>query len=147
MKKNNFALLLIPFTCILVKSQEVAFDYDEAGNQIYRGLLGSKNRSTEDKPLEKTVIALSKSIANKIRVAPVPVKSDLNVFWYKDVANYIKKIDLLPYNSFNIIETVGVSNLNTNSYIFKMSHLTYGVYYLRFYLSDNSIYTVTVTKN
>ena len=147
MRRIYLTLLVIPFANILIKSQEVVFDYDESGNQIFRGLLGNKKQATENKPEVKSIAPLAQSIANKIKVAPIPVKTDLNVFWDNEVTNYIKKIDLLPYNAFSIIETVNISNLRTNSYVFKMSHLSYGVYYLKFYLSDGTIYTATVTKN
>ena len=147
MKNHYLSLLLIPLASLSLKAQ-VVFEYDEAGNQIYRGLKdGNKNTNTTPKSETKTLVSQANTIANKIKVAPVPVKTDLNVFWDKEITNYILKIDLLPYNAFNIIETINISNLKTNSYVFKMSHLTFGVYYLKFYLSDGSIYTVSVTKN
>lgn len=149
MKKIYITALLLPLATLSVKSQ-VIFEYDEAGNQIYRGL-GSANKSAspneEENTREISKTSLAETIGNKIKVAPVPVKTDLSVFWEEEIKDYIAKVDLLPYNAFNIIETVNISNLKTNSYIFRMSHLPYGVYYLRFYLNDGSIYTVTVTKN
>lgn len=135
------------FISISLKCQ-VIFRYDESGNQIYRGIGdANKNSAVIKKDDIKPTFSLADSISNKIQVAPVPVKTDLNVFWDKEIENYIIKIDLLPYNAFKIIETINISRLHSNTYTFKMSHLPYGVYYLKFYLSDNSIYTVTVTKN
>lgn len=149
MKKIYITTLLLPLATLSVKSQ-VVFEYDEAGNQIYRGL-GVANKSAshyeEENPREISKTSLAETIGNKIKVAPVPVKTDLNVFWEEEIKDYIVKVDLLPYNAFKIIETVNISNLKTNSYVFRMNHLPYGVYYLWFYLNDGSVYSVTVTKN
>ncbi|WP_294300138.1 hypothetical protein [uncultured Chryseobacterium sp.] len=67
--------------------------------------------------------------------------------WDHEVKDYITKIELLPYNSFKILSFVDVGTLNNTSYVFRMESYPYGVYYLKFYLSDGSIYTRTVTKN
>lgn len=146
--KNYYLLsLLFLLANILVKSQ-VVLKYDEAGNQIYRGLDANKNapNTQPDKTPPEAPSSLAITIANKIKVAPVPVRTDLNVFWDQSIKDYIIKIELLPYNAFRIIESVNVANLKTNSYIFGMSHLPYGVYYLKFYLNDKSTHSVTVTK-
>lgn len=126
----------------------VIFTYDIAGNQVYRGpdgitCINCKNE--EDN--ETSVISLSDQVANKIKAAPVPVKTDLTVIWDLSIKDYITKIELLPYNAFNIMETVNVTSLTDNSYMFKMSNYAYGVYYIKFHLTDGSIYTRTVTKN
>lgn len=149
MKNKYFILLLFPFTILSVKSQ-VVFLYDEAGNQIYRGTepQNKKQNDVRSKKIDDNIkTSLANTIANKIKVAPVPVKTDLNVFWEREIADYIVKIDLLPYNAFNIIESINIKDQKVNSYVFRMNHLPYGVYYLKFYLNDNSVYTVTVTKN
>ena len=63
------------------------------------------------------------------------------------IKDYIAKIDLLPYNSFNIVASVNVKSLTDNSYVFRMGSFPYGVYYIKFYLTDGSVYTRTITKN
>lgn len=147
MKKNYVPLILlgISFTAGF-KAQTVVFDYDESGNQIYRGpCIGCKESNTMiSKQSEKT---LAEIFENQIKAAPVPVKTDLTVMWDKSIRDYIIKIDLLPYNAFRVMETVDIKSISDNSYIFKMSPYSYGVYYLKFYLSDGSIYTRIVTKN
>ena len=124
----------------------VIFQYDDAGNQIYRGL-GCFICCSTCRPGQENASSLADQVANKIQAAPVPVKTDLTVIWDVSIQNFIVSIDLLPYNAFNITESVNIKSLNTNSYIFRMSHLPYGVYYLKFNLSDGSVYTRTVTKN
>lgn len=123
----------------------VLFRYDDSGNQIFRGPEGMV--CTNCRLGEEPISTLSDQIANKIQAAPVPVKTDLTVLWDLSIRDFIVTIDLLPYNAFNITESVSIRSLNTNSYIFRMSHLPYGVYYLKFNLSDGSVYTRTVTKN
>lgn len=124
----------------------VIFSYDNAGNQIYRGPDGLICANCQNSNTTITS-SLADQMANKIQAAPVPVKTDLTVIWDNSVKDYITKIDLLPYNAFTIVETVNVRSLADNSYVFKMSNYSYGVYYLKFYLKDGSIYTRTVTKN
>ena len=123
----------------------VIFSYDNAGNQVFRGPNGIVCANCKNG--ESTTISLADQIANKIQAAPVPVKTDLTVIWDLSIRDYIAKIELLPYNAFNIMETVNVSSLTDNSYVFRMSRYSYGVYYLKFYLTDGSIYTRTITKN
>ena len=123
----------------------VIFRYDDAGNQIFRGPDGIVCNTC--RPGEETQSTLADQVANKITAAPVPVKNDLPVIWDLSIRDFIVSIDLLPYNAFNITESVSIKSLNTNSYLFRMSHLPYGVYYLKFNLSDGSVYTRTVTKN
>lgn len=122
----------------------VIFTYDDAGNQVFRGPTGPICVSCRGAESESS---LADQMENKIQTAPVPVKTDLTVIWDLSIKDYISKIELLPYNAFNIMETVNVSSLTDNSYVFRMSNYSYGVYYLRFYLTDGSIYTRTVTKN
>ena len=124
----------------------VVFSYDDAGNQVYRGLACANCCST-CRPSEQTPPSLADQVANRIQAAPVPVKTDLTVVWDVSIKDLILSIDLLPYNAFNITESVNIRSLSTNSYIFKMNHLPYGVYYLKFNLSDGSVYTRSVTKN
>ena len=121
------------------------FGYDEAGNQIFRGPEGLVCITC--RPSEIQQLSLADQVANSINTAPVPVKEDLTVIWKEEIKNYIVSIDLLPYNAFRILKSVSMESLKTNSYVFKMGHLPYGVYYLKFNLSDGSVYTRTVTKN
>lgn len=146
MKKlySLFGILVI-FSSNLSKAQ-VIFNYDDAGNQIYRGTASGTGRMASSAESTSTP-TLADQIANKIQAAPVPVKTSLNVIWEQDIKDYILKIDLLAYNSFQIMETVDVKSKMGNSYVFDMSKYPYGVYYLKFYLSDGNIYTRTITKN
>lgn len=123
----------------------VIFGYDEAGNQIFRGPTGIVCNTC--RPSETSQHSLADQVANSINAAPVPVKEDLTVIWKEEIKDYIVSIDLLPYNAFRILKSVSIKSLDTNSYVFEMGHLPYGVYYLKFNLSDGSVYTRTVTKN
>jgi len=130
-------------------AQTVIFKYDEAGNQIFRGLCDGCKQSNEISsiPSEIKPQSLTEKVANSIRVAPVPVKTDLTILWDAKVKDYITRIELLPYNDVRVLHFADVKSLNNNSCIFHMESYSYGVYYLRFYLSDGSIYTKTITKN
>lgn len=143
-KPISLSSLLVILIVGNAKSQ-VIFNYDDAGNQIYRGTISGTGRMANT--MQKATPTLADQVGNKIQAAPVPVKTVLNVIWEQDIKDYIVKIDLLPYNSFQVIETVDIKSKADNSYVFDMSSYPYGVYYLRFYLSDGSIYNRTITKN
>ena len=146
MKKTSYSYLFLVFLFAGSAKSQVIFNYDEAGNQIYRGTASGTGRMASSAEIA-TSPTLADQIANKIQTVPVPVKTVLNVIWEQDIKDYIIKIDLLAYNSFQIMETVDVKSKMGNSYVFNMSNYPYGVYYLRFYLSDGSIFNRTITKN
>lgn len=146
MKKTILFSFFLVFLFTGYFRSQVIFNYDDSGNQIYRGTSSSTGRIASSTESASTP-TLADQIANKIQTAPVPVKTVLNVIWEQDIKDYILKIDLLAYNSFQIMETVNVKSKMGNSYVFDMSKYPYGVYYLKFYLSDGNIYTRTITKN
>lgn len=129
----------------ITSNAQVIFNYDDSGNQIYRGTTTGTGRMAST--AEKTNLTLADQLGNKIQAAPVPVKTILKVIWEQEIKDYIVKIELLGYNSFQIMESVDIKKRLGNSYDFNMSDYPYGVYYLRFYLSDGSIFNRTVTKN
>lgn len=130
-------------------AQTAIFEYDEAGNQIFRGLCNSctKSSSKTFTLSEATTQTISEKVANSIRVAPVPVKTDLTILWDASVKDYINRIELLAYNDVRILSLFDIKSASNNSCVFQMGSYSYGVYYLKFYLSDGSIYTKTITKN
>lgn len=146
MKKTILFSFFLVFLFTGYFRSQVIFNYDDSGNQIYRGTSSSTGRMANSTESPSTP-TLADQIANKIQTAPVPVKTVLNVIWEQNIKDYILKIDLLAYNSFQIMETVDVKSKMGNSYVFDMSKYPYGVYYLKFYLSDGNIYTRTITKN
>jgi len=158
MKKLLFSFSILLFSICCAQRPQIAiaqppssdpnvviFGYDEAGNQVFRG--SDTNSCNTCRPSEQTSTSLADEVANKIQAAPVPVRDNLTVLWDLSIQDYIVSVDLLPYNAFTIYETVIIKTLSSNSYVFRMTHLPYGVYYLRFNLSDGSVYTRTVTKN
>lgn len=106
----------------------IIFGYDEAGNQIFRGPTGPVCNTCKSTSTTSTFLA--DQVADKIQAAPVPVKTDLNIIWDSSIKDYIVSIDLVAYNAFSITRSVDVKSLNTNSCIFTMGNLPYGVYYL-----------------
>lgn len=154
MNKKTHLAFTIAITAILhtISAQTVIFDYDEAGNQIYRGLQQNKSNNTQKSDTQKSEffkkIAMADNIGKSIKTVPVPVKTDLTVIWNADVKDCIIRIELLPYNSFKILSYLDLNKSSSlTSYVFPMTQYPYGVYYLKFYLNDGSIYTRTVTKN
>lgn len=129
-------------------AQTVIFEYDEAGNQVLRGLcVGCKSSNEASILAEPQSQTISEEVANSIKVAPVPVKTNLTILWDIKVKDYIKRIELVTYNDVRVLSFFDVKNTSNNSCIFNMESYPYGVYYLKFYLSDGTIYTRTITKN
>lgn len=152
MRKSISTAVFFLFFGSSLYAQSVIFEYDEAGNQIFRGICNGCKNSNSDLfsktwPQASQPKTIAQKVANSVRATPVPVKTDLTVLWDKEVNDYITKIELLPYNSFKILSFIDVRTLTNTSYIFRMESYPYGVYYLKFYLSDGSVYTRTVTKN
>jgi len=148
MKKTISTIAVFLLLGSALSAQTAIFKYDEAGNQILRGLCdgckSSSKISTLSESKSKTIL---EEVANSIRVAPVPVKANLTVIWDLKVKEYIKRIELLPYNDVRILSFFDMKYTSNTSCIFNMESYSYGVYYLKFYLSDGSIYTKTITKN
>lgn len=144
MKKLYFLFgILAIFSSNQTKAQ-VTFSYDDAGNQVLR-TSASGNRTSSSAEAPNTTLA--DQVGNKIQTAPVPVKTVLNVLWEQDIKDFIVKIEITAYNSFQIMDSVEIKNKSGNSYTFNMSNYPYGVYYVRFYLNDGSVYNRTITKN
>lgn len=123
----------------------VLFNYDSAGNQIYRG--PNELVCSTCKGDEITNLSLADQIGDKIQAAPVPVKTDLQIVWNATFNQFITQIELLPYNANIVLHRANISSYSGNSYILPMSTYAYGVYYLKFYFTDGSVYTRTITKN
>ncbi len=132
-------------------AQTIYFEYDSAGNQILRtDCLGCNTATANTDSIFKTLaepLTDAEQYGKEIKAAPVPVKDVLNILWNQDFHSKIVKFELLPYNEFKIYETVETNQLKGNSYVLNMSRYSYGVYYLRFYFSDGSIYTRSIIKH
>ncbi|MFY1045059.1 hypothetical protein [Chryseobacterium sp. GP-SGM7] len=146
--KKTISTTVFLLVCSYSFAQTVIFEYDEAGNQVLRGLcIGCKSSNKTSIPLESKPLTILEEVTNNIKVAPVPVKTNLTIFWDSKVKDYINRIELLAYNDVRILSFFNIKNTSNNSCIFNMESYSYGVYYLKFYLSDGSIYTKTITKN
>ncbi|WP_439480566.1 hypothetical protein [Chryseobacterium aquaticum] len=148
MKKKISTSVVFLLLGSTLSAQTAIFEYDEAGNQVLRGLCsGCKSSNTSSFLVESKAQTILEKVTNSIRLAPVPVKTNLTVLWDIKVKDYIKRIELAPYNDVRILSFFEVKNMSSTSCIFNMESYSYGVYYLRFYLSDGSIFTKTITKN
>ncbi|KFF09732.1 hypothetical protein IW15_22565 [Chryseobacterium soli] len=148
MMKSIFMIAFLISLGSNLSAQTVIFEYDEAGNQVLRGLCDACKSSSKISTLaESKSQTISEGVANSIQVAPVPVKTILTILWDVKIKDYIKRIELVPYNDVRILNVFDVKNTSNTSCVFNMESYPYGVYYLKFYLSDGTIYTKTITKN
>ena len=78
MKKTILFSFFLVFLFTGYFRSQVIFNYDDAGNQIYRGTTSGTGRMVSNTESTSSP-TLADQVANKIQAAPVPVKTSLNV--------------------------------------------------------------------
>lgn len=136
---------------------KVYFDYDEAGNQIYRGdMLFSSSKTTNTQQPTTEIINQDDSVNNStisekefwngIRIYPVPVKDVLTIDWSEKVDDLITDIGLYEQSTVHwVFQNKKISSLNRKIQI-NMSQQYMGVYVLTFTLKDGRRLSKNITK-
>jgi len=134
---------------VSVKAQTtLIFDYDAAGNQIYRG-----PNTTSSKTSEETAFSLQEEILSEedkfwlnMRIYPVPVKDILTIDWNEDNDSLIKHITLYQHSTLaNVYQKQKMPNDNRHLEI-NMSGFYPGVYILSFELYDGNVISKNIVK-
>lgn len=164
MKTKLFSVLSILCGFLGFSQTKVYFRYDEAGNQIYRGLSNKGHVLLEDLPIEKakavekileetpitnissTQTIDEKAFWNEIRIYPVPVKDILTIDWTEKVDDLIDNIGLYQQSSVHwVFQKKNANALNRKIQI-DMSQQYMGVYILTFTLKDGRRVSKNITK-
>lgn len=111
-------LLLLAFVLIsfsnLYSQAELRFDYDTAGNQIYRGPLTSNQSQEIAEVLEALEYAVEEEVADPdhieveapifIAASPNPVSHQLQVIWENTENQYFIQLALFSYHNQHLME-------------------------------------------
>lgn len=134
----------------------VYFDFDEAGNQVFRGdgmlsKMANNNSENLERELQPDPRVATASIDESdfwknIRVYPVPVKDDLTIDWNDSVNDLIIEIGLYEQSTVHwVFQSKKISSLNKTVKI-NMSKKYMGVYILTFTLKDGRRISRNITK-
>lgn len=130
------------------------YQYDEAGNQIFRSFVCSNCRPIQEKSEpqeEKTPSANLSSVEDdtfwrEIKIYPVPVKDILTIVWSDKVDSLIDEVSLYEQNTVHWkFQQKNIPNLNRQVQI-DMTDYYMGVYILSFQLKDGKIISKNITK-
>lgn len=130
------------------------FQYDEAGNQIFRGYVCIKCPATDKieepiKSIKSTVLQNDSSedkFWNEVQIYPVPVKNVLTIVWSDKVDSLIDEVSLYEQNTVHWkFQQKNMPNLNRQVQI-DMTRYYMGVYILTFQLRDGKIISKNITK-
>lgn len=143
----------LAFSQIIIQPQPMLnFEFDEAGNQIYRGngSLSKSNLSSpenlEDSNLNSAYIISEKEFWNNIRIYPVPVKDILTIDWTEKVDDLISNVGLFQQSTVHwVFQGEIIPSLHRKLQI-NMSKQYMGVYILIFTLKDGRRVSKNITK-
>ncbi|WHF51866.1 hypothetical protein QGN23_00980 [Chryseobacterium gotjawalense] len=149
MRIKIFALVLL-MPCIFVFSQtQIYFNYDDAGNQRYRGDSSSGRQS--DATTQQTTAVSSQQNEEEnfwaqIVVYPVPVKDILTLQWTTDADVLIDTVSMYQYGILNWnFQQKNLPHLNRQIQI-SMAGYYRGIYVLAFTLKNGRTYTKNIIK-
>ena len=125
MKRTLLFLLL--FLSSLSFGQKIAFNYDDAGNQIQRYICTScHSRKTNDTDYKTPESLTDKDLIKddlygQISYYPNPVKEELYVKWHNKVDNQVTKIELYSISG-QLVKYIPLIIQKHHSKILKLSH-------------------------
>jgi len=135
-----------------VPVQSIIFQYDEAGNQIFRGYecnncpSGKQIPETITENTEEYNVIDNDTFWNEIRIYPVPVKDVLTIDWTDEADDLIEYVSIYEHNSINWkFQQQNFPSLNRRIEV-DMSGYYMGVYILTFQLKDGRTMSRNITK-
>lgn len=143
------------------QSVDLIFEYDEAGNQIFRGTinsLGNKTITSSSESQMQTTPAVSlrntesshnmteEQFWSQIRIYPVPVKDILTIDWNDRLDDLIDSVSLYEQASVHWkFQRKNIPILNKQIEI-DMSQYYLGIYILQFTLKDGRVFSRNIIK-
>ncbi len=145
--RTKILLLLGIFLGVSSFSQtNIYFDYDQAGNQKYRGtvIIPNSQTSTQKNAAEFSLREISKEeeqFWTGIKLFPVPVKDVLTVRWTDALDELIENVSLYEHQTINWnFFQKNIKNLNKEIQV-DMQGYYLGVYIIKFQLKDGRVYS------
>lgn len=151
MQKILLSSLLL--SCIWGYSQtELSFEYDEAGNQIYRGIRDNneENRS-QNGIVSHTNSGMSEeelTFWNEIKIGPNPVKDRLTIQFLGNIKENIQKISLYGQSSLGReLYTKDIFLVKGDREEIDMTAYLFGNYTISFRLKNGKVYSKHILKH
>lgn len=151
MQKILLSSLLL--SCIWGYSQtEFSFEYDEAGNQIYRGIRDNneENRS-QNGIVSHTNSGMSEeelTFWNEIKIGPNPVKDRLTIQFLGNIKENIQKISLYGQSSLGReLYTKDIFLVKGDREEIDMTAYLFGNYTISFRLKNGKVYSKHILKH
>ena len=133
----------------LAKAQEnqIAFEYDAAGNQIkrYFTVEPKTTRALENEEILTFQTEEEQELGKKFKAYPNETTGIVNVDWESDVNASIQSVDATPSGGGTRIQ-LDYKRLGSNQIQFDISNKRDGYYFIRFLLSDGRIVTKKIIK-
>lgn len=151
MQKIILSSLLL--SCIYGYSQtELSFEYDEAGNQIFRGIRDNdeENRS-QNGIVGHTNSGMSEEelvFWNEIKIGPNPVKDRLTIQFLGNIKENIQKISLYGQSSLGReLYTKDIFLVKGDREEIDMTAYLFGNYTISFHLKNGKVYSKHILKH
>lgn len=152
MKTKIFLGIAFFFSSYSSAQTDIIFNYDEAGNQIYRGISNHTNKKAiprsnsfwgqSSNSLEEQNTKFWKNVT----LYPVPVKNILTIEWNQEINPLIESISLYEHSRLSqIFIQKNASTLNNRLEI-NMQNYYIGVYVLSFHLKDGKVISKNIIK-
>ena len=144
-----FSLFSLMIGFLGFSQTEVYFEYDEAGNQKYRGTgFNAKQAPAESRiaSLTQSQVMDEKTFWKQVRLYPVPVNDFLTIDWTEEADGLIASVSLYQHSTVHWkFQQQNLPDLNRQLKI-NMSGYDWGVYVLRFTLKDGRVFSKNITK-
>ncbi|WP_370898331.1 hypothetical protein [Chryseobacterium gossypii] len=152
MKTKLLSLFSLLIGFLGFSQTEVYFNYDPAGNQIYRGpdSFSKIKNSSESKSThldESNILVVDEAAFWKqVRLYPVPVSDILTIDWTDKTDKLIKSVSLYQHSTIHWkFQAQNIPGLNKQLKI-NMTGYDWGVYVLQFTLYDGRVFSKNITK-
>lgn len=135
-----------------IQQGSYVFQYDDAGNQIFRGYfcpscpIQGKKEIQEEADNDIMNGKNSEEFWGEIRIYPVPVRNVLTIDWSDKADALIAHVSIYEQNTVHWrFQQLNIPNLN-NQIKIDMTNYYMGVYILTFTLKDGRVLSKNVTK-
>lgn len=126
---------------------EIIFEYDDAGNQIYRGKLRQTNNRYTANSTDIGMSAEEIAFWKEIKIGPNPVSDILTIEFLGEIKENIQKISLYGHSSLGReLYTKDIFSVKGNRDEINMSSYLFGNYVLSFHLKDGKVYSKHILK-
>lgn len=133
---------------------ELSFEYDESGNQIFRGVRSDNNENTTTSSqdlinsIESGVSLEELAFWNEIKIGPNPVKDRLTIQFLGNIKENIQKISLYGQSSLGReLYTKDIFLVKGDREEIDMTAYLFGNYTISFHLKNGKVYSKHILKH